>query len=245
MMKSVAPVTAIAKARLSRRKFATTLAALGVASVARGVRAQTQAPASLERLSAVATAELEELTRWTQAQGAKVSGCICDAFTGRELASTFGHQPLNPASNQKLLTMAVALERLGPDYRFSTSLHGRANGDSLSELVLRGDGDPELSLDDLAHLVRALRGQGFQRITGDLLVDQSAFDRVWDPPAYAQHPSSSLMPISRSASRCAAAFHRPFRSSASAVDSASHATAIPHAECGASSFFSELKTSFS
>jgi D-alanyl-D-alanine carboxypeptidase/D-alanyl-D-alanine-endopeptidase (penicillin-binding protein 4) len=181
-------VTAIAKARLSRRKFVAALGAFGVASGARDAGAQAQAPASLERLSAVATAELEELAHWIQAQGAKVSACVCDALSGRELASTFGHQPLNPASNQKLLTMAVALERLGPEHRFSTSLHGRANGDTLSELVLRGDGDPELSLDDLAHLVRALRSQGFQRIAGDLLVDQSAFDRVWDPPAYAQHP---------------------------------------------------------
>jgi D-alanyl-D-alanine carboxypeptidase/D-alanyl-D-alanine-endopeptidase (penicillin-binding protein 4) len=186
-MRNVTAVSALTRARLSRRTFAATICAAGIAGVTRSARAQT--PASLERISAVARTELEELTRWTQAQGAKLTGYVCDAFSGRVLASSFEHQPLNPASNQKLLTAAVALERLGPDHRFSTSLHGRANGDALSELVLRGDGDPELSLDDLAHLVRELRGQGFTRIAGDLLVDQSAFDRAWDPPAYAQQPN--------------------------------------------------------
>lgn len=172
--------------RLSRRTFTAALGALGVASLARS--SDAQAPASLEQLAAAAATELAELTSWTKAQGAELSAQLLDALSGRELGGSFAHQALNPASNQKILTMAVALDRLGPDHRFSTSLHGRASGDTLSELVLRGSGDPELSLDDLSHLVRALRAQGYQRITGDLLVDQSAFDRSWDPPGYAQHP---------------------------------------------------------
>jgi D-alanyl-D-alanine carboxypeptidase/D-alanyl-D-alanine-endopeptidase (penicillin-binding protein 4) len=69
-------------------------------------------------------------------------------------------------------------------------LHGRAGADgALSELILRGNGDPELALSDLEALVRGLRAQGITRVAGDVYVDQSAFDDDWDPPAYAQRPN--------------------------------------------------------
>ncbi|HWA77222.1 MAG TPA: D-alanyl-D-alanine carboxypeptidase/D-alanyl-D-alanine-endopeptidase [Polyangiaceae bacterium] len=141
----------------------------------------------MEQLAAVARTEVAALSAWAKAERAEISARVTDALSDRELASTAAHVPLNPASNQKLLTMAVALERLGPDFRFSTSLHGRAAGDTLSELVLRSNGDPTLSLDDLLHLARELAAQGYRRVSGDLLVDQSAFDRLWDPPAYEKH----------------------------------------------------------
>jgi D-alanyl-D-alanine carboxypeptidase/D-alanyl-D-alanine-endopeptidase (penicillin-binding protein 4) len=121
--------------------------------------------------------------------GFKLSACIADADSGELVAEAGSHLALNPASNQKLLTMAVALERLGPNHRFTTALHGRAQtGDALSELVLRSSGDPELSLATLEQLVRGLSEQGVRSVNGDVLVDQSAFDSLWDPPAYEQHP---------------------------------------------------------
>ena len=46
-----------------------------------------------------------------------------------------------PASNMKLFTTALALLRLGPDYRFTTQVIREASGD----LVLVGSGDPSLS----------------------------------------------------------------------------------------------------
>jgi D-alanyl-D-alanine carboxypeptidase/D-alanyl-D-alanine-endopeptidase (penicillin-binding protein 4) len=136
----------------------------------------------------VARSEIAALAAWAKAERAEITARVTDALSDRELASAAAHVPLNPASNQKLLTMAVALERLGPDFRFSTSLHGRESGDALSELVLRSNGDPTLSLDDLRHMVRELAAQGYRRVSGDLFVDQSAFDRKWDPPAYEKHP---------------------------------------------------------
>ncbi|MDZ7631497.1 MAG: D-alanyl-D-alanine carboxypeptidase [Gemmatimonadaceae bacterium] len=56
--------------------------------------------------------------------------------------------PHVPASTQKMLTTVLALDALGPQYRFRTEvLHtgelrdGRVTGD----LILRGDGDPSMS----------------------------------------------------------------------------------------------------
>ncbi len=74
----------------------------------------------------------------------------------RELASDdvlfdyHGDAPLNPASNQKLLTTAAALDLLGPDFRFET--RALQQGDTLYVL---GEGDP--TLDDAA--LRELAGQ--------------------------------------------------------------------------------------
>lgn len=186
MMNRLALASTRSRTRLTRRGFAAALGSLGLSSAAQQARAE--APLPLERLRAVAQSELAELAGWAKAQKAELTARVSDALSDRELGSVAPHLPLNPASNQKLLTMAVALERLGPDYRFSTSLHGRPAGDSLSELVLRSNGDPTLSLDDLVHLARELGAQGYRRVTGDVLVDQSAFDRAWDPPGYEKHP---------------------------------------------------------
>ena len=57
--------------------------------------------------------------------------------------------PLMPASTMKMLTTAVALERLGPKYQFSTDVlyDGTldADGTLRGNVYLRGDGDPSLS----------------------------------------------------------------------------------------------------
>ncbi len=53
-----------------------------------------------------------------------------------------------PASNMKLLTTALALDTLGTDYRFRTTLetNGKlARGILKGDLILVGRGDPNLS----------------------------------------------------------------------------------------------------
>jgi len=42
--------------------------------------------------------------------------------SGRLLADVNGQQPRSPASNQKLVSTAFALDRLGPDYRLNTQM---------------------------------------------------------------------------------------------------------------------------
>jgi serine-type D-Ala-D-Ala carboxypeptidase/endopeptidase (penicillin-binding protein 4) len=85
-----------------------------------------------------------------------------------------------PASNQKLLTSATALERLGPDYRFVTRVLATgemsADGTLHGDLVLQGGGDPILSTADLADLARQVAGSGIRRVQGALRADESRFD---------------------------------------------------------------------
>ncbi len=172
--------------RWSRRRvlgFGALLAAELAPRWARAADATTALELSAQRA-------LAALASWSDAQHATLGAHVADALSGRTLAAIAAHRPLNPASNQKILTMAAALEALGPAHRFTTSLHGTvAEGGALRELVLRGDGDPSLKSADLQQLVRGLKERGVSAIAGDLLVDQSAFDERWEPPAYAQRPN--------------------------------------------------------
>lgn len=96
-------------------------------------------------------------------------------------------QLFTPASNMKLYTTAAALVRLGPNFRFRTSVYAQARPDERGhvegDVILYGRGDPNLSTRtlvggyltpffDLAdQLVRA----GVREIFGDVVGDESYF----------------------------------------------------------------------
>lgn len=75
---------------------------------------------------------------------------------GRLLADVNGLYPRVPASNQKLVTTAFALDRLGPDYRLSTRLWRLPNG----SYRLTGEGDPDLALPQLQRFAKLAIGSG-------------------------------------------------------------------------------------
>ena len=89
-----------------------------------------------------------------------------------------------PASNAKLYTAALALQTLGPDARFSTTLYAtsapRADGTLAGNLILYGGGDPSLgdrkvSPDWADRLADALAARGVRRVRGDLIADDTYF----------------------------------------------------------------------
>jgi len=95
-----------------------------------------------------------------------------------------------PASNLKLVVSAVALERLGPDFTYRTTVYatrpigsdGTLNGD----LVLYGRGDPNLSgrhaptmTAIFEWLADSLVKRGLKRVTGDLIADESHWDNEY------------------------------------------------------------------
>lgn len=84
----------------------------------------------------------------------------------------------NPASVMKLLTSLAALDLLGPAYTWETAAFADGpirDGVLKGNLVLRGSGDPFLTWDRFAALLRELRERGVRRIDGDLLVDRTRF----------------------------------------------------------------------
>jgi serine-type D-Ala-D-Ala carboxypeptidase/endopeptidase (penicillin-binding protein 4) len=90
-----------------------------------------------------------------------------------------------PASNQKILTSAVAWRQLGPDYRYRTSFvaHGAVEGGVLNgDLGVVGRGDPSISdhmrgdaMLPLLEIADSLAARGLTRIRGKLLAEGNAF----------------------------------------------------------------------
>jgi D-alanyl-D-alanine carboxypeptidase/D-alanyl-D-alanine-endopeptidase (penicillin-binding protein 4) len=100
--------------------------------------------------------------------------------------------PVLPASTMKMFTAVLALDRLGPDWRFETEVLRAgplADGTLTGDLVLRGDGDPTLSRRfwagpefgrgydaPMRALARRVAGAGVKRVTGAVVGDASAFE---------------------------------------------------------------------
>ena len=122
---------------------------------------------------------------------------VVEAATGKTLYQRNQDRLFLPASNLKLLTSALALERLRPDYRFTTRVIREASGN----IVLLGSGDPSLSgriypyrkdqdvgppLQAIELMADAIAARGIMRIDGDIVGDDRLFP--WDPypPSWTQ-----------------------------------------------------------
>ena len=87
---------------------------------------------------------------------------------------------MNPASTMKLVTTYAALEMLGPTHQWKTEFYtdGTLNNGTLQgNLYLKGGGDPKLNMEKLWLLMRDLRANGVQHVTGDLILDRSFFEQ--------------------------------------------------------------------
>jgi len=118
--------------------------------------------------------------------------------TGKVLFDRNGDKLLKPASNTKMYTGSLALDRLGPDFRIKTSFYAQSkpdNGVVRGDLVVYGRGDPSLSWrfndkdysKSLQPVVDAFVAAGIKRVEGNLIADESYFhcapygsDWAWD-----------------------------------------------------------------
>lgn len=115
-----------------------------------------------------------------------------DLASGERVLEWLPAEPRNPASTMKLLTTLVALDVLGPTYRWQTDVYafgdvhdGWLDGD----LLLKGHGDPFLVTERVWQMLRAIRRAGIEHVDGDLLLDDSYFDiGDYDPGAFDRQP---------------------------------------------------------
>ncbi len=99
---------------------------------------------------------------------------------------------MNPASVMKLVTTTAALDLLGPDYRWKTEVYldGKlVDGVLHGNLVLKGYGDPKTTIEQWQAFMQRLRQAGLTQVTGDLIIDRTAFSLpAHDPSAFDREP---------------------------------------------------------
>ena len=145
--------------------------------------AQQQAPRTLPELRS----KISEVLAKPELSPAVIGIKVVSLDTGRVLFEENAGKLLRPASNMKLYTVAAALDRLSPDYRFVTSVYAFTRPDTSGvvhgNLTIYGRGDPSIAarfnngdyvkaIDDLATRIAAA---GVKRVEGDIVGDESYF----------------------------------------------------------------------
>ena len=132
-------------------------------------------------------ARVKEFFQSDAAAAANLGVFVADK-SGKEVYRYQADKGLTTASTQKIFTAAWALETLGADYRYQTTVSALgkvANGVLDGDLLIFSEGDPTLGSwryegyqpqDFFQKFISALREKGIQRVTGNLIVDDSYFD---------------------------------------------------------------------
>jgi len=149
--------------------------------------AQQPKPAAPPKTVAELQTRIAEVLARPELSPAMVGIKVVSLDTGRVLFEERADKLLRPASNMKLYTVAAALDRLSPDYRFVTSVYAATRPDAYGvvkgDLTIYGRGDPSIAarfnngdylkgIDDLATRIAAA---GVKRVQGDLVGDESYF----------------------------------------------------------------------
>jgi D-alanyl-D-alanine carboxypeptidase/D-alanyl-D-alanine-endopeptidase (penicillin-binding protein 4) len=117
---------------------------------------------------------------------------VRDADSGETVLSWHDDVPRNPASTMKLLTTLVALDTLGPTYRWTTEVHALGELDAghlTGDLLIKGHGDPFLVTERVWQMLRLVRQAGVHSIDGNLLIDDSYFEvDDTDPAEFDRQP---------------------------------------------------------
>ncbi len=143
---------------------------------------------------------------------------IVSLKTGKVIFENDAEKYFIPASNMKNFTVAAALEKLGPDFRFITSVYAAAKPDVIGtikgDLRIFGRGDISIStafnngdyykgLDNLADKIAAA---GVKRIEGGIVGDESYFKGFavpytweWDDLQWYDGAEVSALPINKNA----------------------------------------------
>jgi D-alanyl-D-alanine carboxypeptidase/D-alanyl-D-alanine-endopeptidase (penicillin-binding protein 4) len=122
--------------------------------------------------------EVEQALAQRNIPGTSLSIFVREVGRDEPLVSYNSTVPRNPASTMKVVTTYAALEVLGPAYTWRTRAYatGPVRDQVLDgNLVLVGGGDPFMTADRWWGFVAGLRQQGIERVTGDVIIDNSYF----------------------------------------------------------------------
>jgi len=146
-----------------------------------------QLPVALSQPHTKAQSYIDNILLKEPLKGATL-GVLAMTVKGDTLACLFPGHKLVPASNLKLVTTGAALNTLGPDYRFQTSLCYRGEvRDSVlyGDLYIVGGADPTLGGKDkvstpveetFAEWMSMMNSEGIYRVEGSVVGDSRWFD---------------------------------------------------------------------
>ncbi len=155
-------------------------------------------PAALASPAATLSERIEQILRRPAARRAFWGIQVLDLESGRTPYQLNAGRLFVPASNTKLFTTALALSRLGPEYRYLTRLATDtppdAEGRMAGDLALVGGGDPNFSsrvipyekrvefrpnrLEPIEELAEEAAALGVRRIDGDIVGDDTRY--LWE-----------------------------------------------------------------
>lgn len=116
--------------------------------------------------------------------------------TGKVLFEENAEKYFMPASNMKNFTVAAALDRLSPNFRFVTSVYAPVmpdeSGTIRGDLIIYGRGDPSIStafndkdyFKGMEALANKIVAAGVKRVEGNLIGDDSYFSGGVNPPTW-------------------------------------------------------------
>ncbi|QOS97317.1 D-alanyl-D-alanine carboxypeptidase/D-alanyl-D-alanine-endopeptidase [Brevibacterium sp. JNUCC-42] len=160
--------------------------------------------ASIDRL-------VTQLSQNPESAGIRAGVAVYNTTTGEWIHRHDAEKAYVPSSNLKLLVTAAALDRLGPNYRFTTEIHTTGHitpkGVLQGDLILKGYGDPSLTEESMRTISAELKAKGISSIHGRLLVDESYFDNVrlgegwmWDDEPYGYSAQISALAVHKNTS---------------------------------------------
>ncbi len=123
--------------------------------------------------------DVDRLLATATLRNAHVGFIATDTKSRMPLYSRNADEEFMPASNFKLLTGSAALNKLGTDFAFFTTVRSDgavSDGVLNGNIYLHGGGDPLLRASDLENAAAAIAANGVKRITGTLYTDASYFD---------------------------------------------------------------------
>ena len=130
-------------------------------------------------LSVQAIGKIDSAINSADINKSAISVSVKDLGTGKEIYSLNSNKPVNPASTQKLVTFAAALDTLGTDYIFSTELYKSANND----LYFKLSGDPFLTSKDLKTLLSTAKSKNITEpnkvYVDDTILDSDYWGEGW------------------------------------------------------------------
>ncbi len=131
-------------------------------------------------------------------KNAEISFFVQDVNTGKIISSLNPDLSIAPASTQKLITTATAIEILGNTYKFKTRLEytgkiDKNTGILEGNIIIKGGGDPTLgskyfSQTEISKLLenwaRAIYKAGIKYVNGKIIADASFYDYQTVPPKW-------------------------------------------------------------